>query len=171
MRFAYLLYFLAFAIAAAGQTPTAATATRDLAFSPVGLAFTETAQINVVNTATNPASGTAASCSGTISFNNSTGASVETPVKFTVTSGEIYSATLTAGKLGVVNGSRSEFIGSVQLTLTPKVPCTLTISLETFDATTGVTHLYLTNPAGGPTAVIFSGGNGPLTPFSEVPRL
>jgi hypothetical protein len=171
MRFAYLFSFLAFAISGWAQTPTPATATRELAFSPVGLAFTETAQINVANTAANPTNGTAASCSGTISFNSADGAAVGTPVKFTVTSGQIYSAELTAAALAVKNGSRSEFIGSVQLTLTPRVPCTLSISLETSDAATGVTHVYLTSPAGGPVAVIFSGGNGPLTRFSEVPRL
>jgi hypothetical protein len=168
MRFTYLFCFLTFAATSWAQP--SAPATRDLAFPPVGLAFTESAQINVANTASNPTSGTAASCSGTISFNTATGAAAETPVKFTVTSGEIYSATLTAAKLGVVNGSRSEFIGSVQLALTPKTPCTLAISLETFDATTGVTHVYLTSPAGGPVAVIFS-SPGAQGHFSEVPRL
>lgn len=167
MRFVYVVCFLAFGVSIQAQTPTPATATRDLVFPPVGLAFTETAQINVANTAT----GTGASCSGTISFNNAAGTSVETPVKFTVTAGQIFSAPLTAAKLGVVNGSRSEFTGSVQLTLAPKTPCTLSMSLETFDATTGVTHIYLTSPAGGPVSVIFSGGGGSLSRFSEVPRL
>jgi hypothetical protein len=163
MKLFYLSCFVTLAVSA--QTPDAATASRNLAFPPVGLAFSETAQINVANTAANPANGTAASCTGTISFNTATGASAETPVKFTVTAGQISSATLTAAKLGVVNGQRAEFIGSVQLTLTPKTPCTLSISLETFDSTTGATHVYLQSPAGGPVGVAFPGG------FSDVPRL
>jgi hypothetical protein len=171
MRFTYLTCFLSLAVSGWAQTAVPVTATRDLAFSPVGLAFSETAQINVANTAVNPASGTAASCTGTISFSNAAGAAAETPVKFTVSAGEIYSTTLTAAKLGVVNGSRAEFVGSVQLTLTPKTPCSLTISLETFDTTSGVTHVYLTGPASAPTAVFFSGANPPMVRFSEVPQL
>jgi hypothetical protein len=152
MRFKYLFCFLSVALVGwAQQGP--ATVTRDLAFPPVGLAFSETAQINVVNTATNLSNGTAASCTGTISFNTSTGAAAETPVKFTVTAGQIFSAELTAAKLGVTNGSRAEFIGSVQVTPTAKTPCSLTISLETFDSVTGVTHLYLANPVATLTAI------------------
>jgi hypothetical protein len=168
MKLFYLSCFVTLAVSA--QTPTATTASRDLAFPPVGLAFSETAQINVANTAANPTTGTAASCTGTISFNTATGAAAETPVKFTVTAGQIYSAQLTAAKLGVVNGQRAEFIGSVQLTLTPKTPCTLSISLETFDSTTGATHVYLQSPAGGPVAVMFPGGAS-FGRFSDVPRL
>ncbi len=157
MRFTYVFCFLSFAAAGWAQQGSTAV-TRDSAFPPVGLAFSETAQINVANTAANPSSGTAASCTGTISFNTSTGAAAETPVKFTVTAGQIFSTELTAAKLGVTNGSRAEFIGSVQLTLTPKAPCSLTISLETFDSVSGATHVYLTNPAAGP--ALFSANTG-----------
>ena len=167
MRFSYLLCFVASAVGLHAQTAT--TATRSLAFPPVGLAFSETAQINVANTATNPATGTAASCTGTISFNTATGAAAETPVKFTVTAGQIFSTELTAAKLGVVNGQRSEFIASVQVALTPRTPCTLSISLETFDSTTGVTHIYLQSPAGAPVSVVYPGGA--FGRFSEVPQL
>jgi hypothetical protein len=169
MRFLYLACFVMVGVTAHAQT--AVIAARDLVFPPVGLAFTETAQINVANTAANPATGTAASCTGTISFNSATGASAQTAVKFTVTAGQISSAELTAAKLGVINGQRSEFIGSVQLTLTPKTPCTLSISLETFDSTTGVTHVYLQSPAGGPVTVLYPGGSTGLGRFSDVPRL
>ncbi len=169
MRFLYLACFVLFAMTSWAQTAT--TATRDLVFPPVGLASSETAQINVANTAANPTTGTAASCTGTISFNTATGASAQPPVKFTVTAGQIYSAELTAAKLGVVSNQRSEFIGSVQLTLTPKTPCTLSISLETFDSTSGATHVYLQSPAGGPVTVIFPGGSTGLSRFSDVPRL
>jgi hypothetical protein len=170
MRLIYLICFLSFTSSCWAQPASVppTTATRDVVFSPVGLAFTETAQINVANTAANPANGTASSCSGTISFNTATGAAAQTPVKFTVTSGQIFSAPLTAAKLGVVNGSRSEFIGSVQWALLPPpvpppppapapptAPCNLSVSLETFDSVTGVTHVYLSNPSNGPVAVVF----------------
>jgi len=169
MRFVYLTCFVGLGMTAQAQTPVSAT--RDLVFPPVGLAFTETAQINVANTSANPTTGTVASCTGTISFNTATGAAAETPVKFTVTAGQIFSAELTAAKLGVVNGQRSEFIGSVQVTLTPKTPCTLSISLETFDSTSGATHVYLQSPAGGPVTVMYPGGSTALGRFSDVPRL
>ena len=43
-------------------------------FGPIGLASSETAQINVVNTAAASSSGTAASCTGSVSFVNASGA-------------------------------------------------------------------------------------------------
>jgi len=56
-----------------GQTTTTTTATRTITLPPAGLGSTETAEINIVNVATNSSSGTAASCSGTISFLNPAG--------------------------------------------------------------------------------------------------
>ena len=163
MRLHYLICLLILAIGARAQSPSQpATFTRTTVFPPVGLAFSETARVNVANNAANPKSGNAASCSGTISFNNASGAAVGSPNKFTVTSGQISSANLTAAELGVDNGSRSEFIASVQLTLAPQTPCNLTISLETFDSTSAVTHLYLAGGSvGAPSTVepVLGGGN------------
>lgn len=62
---------------------------------------------------------------------------------------------------------RGEFVASVQLThSTPApAPCSLVFSLETFDTSTGVTHVYLGNSAtgtalaGNPIAVHTLGAN------------
>src|SRR5260370_40320163 len=70
------------------------TNTRDFNLPPVGLGATETAEINVVNFAANAPDGTAASCTGSISFLNASGATIGSATPFTVTSGQIFSAHL-----------------------------------------------------------------------------
>jgi hypothetical protein len=133
------------AAVAAAQTTTSGTLTRQTTTPPVGLASSETAQINVVNVATASSSGSAVSCTGTISFLNSSGTVIGTATPFTVTNGQIFSATLPFSDVGV-SATRAEIRGEVTVTETSgasHVPCALTSSLETYDATTGVTHLYL----------------------------
>lgn len=149
---------------AQGSTGTS-TITRDYSFPPVGLASTETAQVNVVNiaTASTAAGATAPSCTGTITFTDAMGNIVGNsgkPTSFTTTGSVVSSTQLTSTELGVTSG-RSEFVASVQLTTTlpSKAPCSLIFSLETFDAT-GVTHVYLGNsatstPALSPTPIAF----------------
>jgi hypothetical protein len=131
-----------------------AVLTRAYVFPPAGLASTETAQVNVVNTAPVPVITTtttpAPSCSGTISFLNGSGAAIGTPVKFSVSAGQIFSAKLPYGSAGVTGGVRTELRGEVQLTPTVSAtpvafaPCSLAYSFETFDTTTGVTHVFIT---------------------------
>jgi len=124
---------------------TSSTVTRSFDFPPVGLASSETAQVNVVNTASASSSGTAASCTGSISFVNSTGATIGTATSFTVGSGQISSVSLPFTKTAATGG-RTEVRGVVSLTITSgsTAPCALTTSFETYDTTTGVTHVYLT---------------------------
>ena len=136
------------------QTSTT-TGTRTIALPPAGLGSTETARINVVNVATESSSGTAASCTGTISFLNASGTAIGSPATFTVTSGQIASGSLAFSSSGL-SGIRGEIRGEIQLTLTSGVPCALAFSFETFDSTTGATHIFLANP-GGPGF----GGGGP----------
>src|SRR5579863_6223267 len=94
-RFHKLLTAAAFTAAAAlSQTTTSGTVTETSNTAPVGLASSETAQINVINTATASSSGTAASCTGTISFLNASGKAIGTATPFTVASGVIASASL-----------------------------------------------------------------------------
>ena len=137
------------------QTTPAGTVTRTFNFAPVGLAATETAQINVVNRAATSSGGTAASCTGNISFFNSGGTAIGTATPFTVSTGQISSASLPFTKVGATT-TRVEIRGQIQLTLstTAQTPCSLEYSLETYDTTTGVTHLYQSNApgltAGGP---------------------
>lgn len=134
----------------------ASTSTRGFDFAPVGLAPTETVQINVVNVASNSSSGTAASCSGTISFLDATGSTIGTATAFTVTSGQVFSASLPHSSTGA--SGRSVIRGLVELTVSSssQAPCALESSLETFDTTSGVTHLMLAGPGFG------VGGPGPF---------
>jgi hypothetical protein len=121
------------------------TITRQTEFPPVGLAATETAQINVINTASNSQS-TPASCSGTFAFANTSGATIGTAANFTVTSGQIASFALPFLKTGAI-GTRTELIGKVTLTRASNsaAPCSLVISYETYDTSSGVTHVYLSS--------------------------
>jgi len=141
------------AASAAAQGPVAVTPplsfTWNYSFPPIGLAGTETLQVNVANTSTQLLTSTTAtaSCTGTISFANASGMAIGTPVPFTVGSGQIYSAPLLFSKTGYSN--RGEILASVQqnVQLSLSSPCSLTISLEIFDASTGVIHAFLTSPA------------------------
>jgi hypothetical protein len=128
---------------------TTTSATRSFDYPPVGLAGSETMQINVLNSATASSTGTAVSCTGTISFTSATGAALGTATSFTVTSGEIFSATLPFAK-SAATGTRTEVVGVVSVTTASGTPCGLRTSLETFDTATGVTHVYLAGLGGGP---------------------
>jgi hypothetical protein len=136
---------------------TSTSGTRTINLPPAGLGSTETARINVVNVASESSSGTAASCTGSISFLNSSGTAIGSPATFTVTSGQISSASLPFASASLA-GIRGEIRGEIQLTLTSGVPCALTFSFETFDSTTGATHIFLANPGGGGPGF---GGGGP----------
>ncbi len=149
-----LLQFLSAALIAAtaaiAQTTTTGTLTQSTDTPPVGLASSETLQINVVNTASNSSNGTAASCTGTVSFLNATGAAIGSPTSFTVASGAIASVSLPFGKTGAT-GTRTEIRAVIARTFTPGAtpaaapPCSLQATLETYDTSTGVTHVYLPN--------------------------
>ncbi|HML16370.1 MAG TPA: hypothetical protein VK419_05065 [Bryobacteraceae bacterium] len=155
-----LLTSALFTCAFGQEATTPVVIMRNYSFPPVGLANTETAQVNVVNTATaSPAAGAAApACSGTITFTNASGATVDT-VNFTTTGSNIFSTDLSFGKLAS-SGNRAEFIANVELNTTPgsMVPCSAAFSLETFD-TSGVTgtHVYLSSSA--------AAAQGPILPL------
>jgi len=137
-----------FASSAFAQTTTT-SGTRSFDYPPAGLAASETMQINVLSSATASSSGTAASCTGTISFTSAAGAALGTAASFTVSSGEIFSAALPFAKTAAT-GTRTEVVGVVSITTTAGTPCGLRTSLETFDTETGVTHVYLAGPGSGP---------------------
>src|SRR5271168_2480969 len=101
---------------------TSTTGTRTINLPPAGLGSTETARINVVNVATDSSTGTAASCTGSISFLNSAGTAIGSATSFTVTSGQISSASLPFSSAGV-SGIRGEIRGEIQLTIASGVPC------------------------------------------------
>ncbi len=146
-RFQKFLAFAAFTAAAAlSQTTTSGTVTETSNTAPVGLASSETAQVNLLNAASASSNGTAASCTGTVSFLNASGTAIGTATPFTIASGVITSVSLPFGKAGVT-GTRTEIRAVITrtVTLNSGVPCALQATLETYDTATGVTHLYLSN--------------------------
>jgi hypothetical protein len=136
------------AVSAIAQTTTA-TITRTLTFAPIGLASSETAQVNLVNLASNPTNGNAASCAGSVSFLNTSGSAIGSATPFTITSGQIasvklpYSSTAASGRTVV-----RAVVAQTFATGSSAAPCALATSLETYDTSTGVTHAYVVGPQG-----------------------
>ena len=133
------------ALAASQTTTTTTTETVTLNTPPVGLASSETAQINLVNTASNE--WFAASCTGTVTFLNSSGTVIGSATPFTVASGIIQSVSLPFAKSGGT-GTRTEIRATISQTITDQPLCNLQVTLETYDTSTGVTHVFLANRAG-----------------------
>jgi hypothetical protein len=131
MPFERFVMTLLLATGAMAQT-TGAPIARQTNFPPVGLASSETAQVNVVNLAA------AASCKGSISFFNASGAAIGSAAPFTIATGQIFSASLPFSAAGA-SGARAVIRGLVTLT---DATCAVASSLETFDTTTGVTHVF-----------------------------
>lgn len=128
----------------AQTTTTSSTLTRQTSTPPIGLGSTETAQINVTNLATASSSGTAASCTGSVSFVNAGGTTIGSATNFTVASGQTSSVSLPFNKAGA-SGTRTEIRGIVTRTQTTgsgAAPCSLSSSLEIYDTSTGATHAY-----------------------------
>jgi|SRR5450432_3317645 hypothetical protein len=144
-------FFLAAALAVsafAQGTTTTRTVTQTFLFPPVGLGSTETAQVNIVNIAAATSGGTAASCTGSVSFANAAGAVIGKATPFTVGTGQIASVSLPFATSGFA-GTRGEFVATMTRTVTrpSTVPCSLVFSLETFATATGETHILLNNSA------------------------
>jgi len=153
-------------------TTTPASVTRDYLFPPVGLGSSETASITVVNTATVPSPGAtsttpapAPSCTGTISFSSASGV-IGTPVSFTVGSEQFKTVTLPFASTGLT-GKRGEIQGTVSLTISTSTdtPCSLMFSLETYDSTTGATHVVLSSSLA---SLRFVGPGGPIGPILPI---
>ncbi len=157
MRNFRLFLALTFVAGAIAQTADAQIIfTRTFSFSPVGLASSETLQVNVANTATGAPNGMAASCTGNISFFNAAGTAIGTATPFSVAAGVTQSVPLTFAKSGL-SGTRGEVRAVIQNTSgvgRNAPPCTLESSLETFDSTLGVTHVYLSGGVSQSTSAI-----------------
>ncbi len=160
--------FLIAAVTAAGQTTPAAPQTSTTTLPPVGLASTETVQVNVSNTSpvlpsTNSAAAPTA-CSGSIAFLDSNGNSIGAPTEFKIGSGQTLSAKLPYASAAASGAARivvrPEILVTLNITTTPPpvtngtaVPvlplllpsCFLTSSVEIYDTATGVTHAFYAN--------------------------
>jgi hypothetical protein len=143
------------ALSALAQTTTSTfNSTRDLGLT--GLSATETAQIFVVNTASASSAGTAASCAGLLSFTNAAGTVIGTAVTSTLGTGQSATAALPYAQAG--QSGRAEIRAQITVTRTSgsNPPCQLRTLFETFDSTTGATHVHVD---GGP-EVLAGGGFG-----------
>ena len=158
----FLTVSMAAAIPAAFGQSLTATSTRTYRFQPIGLGATETAQLNVHNTApwglgphilrqrarvhsgTIPAPGTTPlSCTGSVTFPGGSGAVIGAATPFTLTAGQVFSAKLpfaTSGGTGV----RTIIVSEVSSKFTSGTPCSLAVSLETYDTSSGATHVEVT---------------------------
>jgi hypothetical protein len=134
-------------------------AIRTVKLAVVGLASSETAQVNVVNLATSvaavvtggslPAGGVTATCTGGITFYNTNGNSI-TSATFTIGSGQIFSAPLPYSYF-VPGDPPPTGIGRTAVWATVTInepdsstaPCQLGSNIETFDTATGVTHVHV----------------------------
>jgi hypothetical protein len=151
-------------------TPVTTTGTRVYLFPPIGLGSSETASITVVNTdasssvvSPGAASATlpsAPSCTGTISFSNANGA-IGTPASFMVGAEGFQTVTLPFASAGLT-GNRGEIQGKVSLAVSSAAPCSMQLSLETYDSTTFATHAVLSNPQ-----AILTGGPPIFVPFQR----
>ncbi len=157
-RFLIVLTLGLSGISAVMAQPSAPTpAARQSSFPPVGLAFSETMQVNLSNQAANPTSGTAASCTGTVTFLDSSGKEIsKSGGTFTVPAGATQSISLLGTAVDSSVGSRAEIRAEISLTVTRGTPCSLVQSLETFDSSTGATHVYITGSIASTVASIFS---------------
>ncbi len=144
----YVLLAAVTALTAASALADPPTGTRTATFPPVGLASSETAQVNLVNLASNPSSSSsnaAASCTGSVTFLDATGAAIGKATTFTVASGQIVSVKLPFSATAA--SGRTEFRASVALNVGEgAAACDLQSSLETYDSGTGVTHVFLSGP-------------------------
>ena len=145
---------------------TSQSYTRTWLFPAVAIAPTESVSITVMNIAAAAQNGTKASCTGTISFNDGTGKAIVVPASKgyagTPTTFTNLGAEQTA--VGVLQNApsnpnpRTVVEGQVQLTLTPYgPPCSMLLTLEVYDTTTGVSHTIVTTavekaPIGFPVA-------------------
>ena len=126
-------------VAGYGQTTT----TRNINLPGFGLAATETARVSLTNLAANATNGTAAACNGSVQFVNAAGANIGTASTFSIAAGVTTSVSLPFGSSGAT-GTRAQIRPVVAVTRVSnaQTPCSLSIVVESFDTSSGVTHVY-----------------------------
>jgi hypothetical protein len=118
-------------------------------FPSVGLGSTKTLQINIANLASNPTAGSPASCAASVELINASGAAIGSASSLTATPGQTTSVKLTSTQAST--GVRGEVRVAITLTITSGVACSAVYSLETYDSSSGATHVYQT--ANGPVSL------------------
>lgn len=135
----------------------AQNATNTIIFPPFTLSSTETAGLNIMSAAAEfPGWTLVGTCQAVVSFYRADGSVAGEPTTFTLqTKTQVFSALLPWASAGL---DTSPAVVSAQVVLTnlpvafstgtpPLPPCTLALSLETFDSVTGVTHLVIPGKA------------------------
>jgi len=146
-------------LAAAGLTAAygqeAVSSTHSISLPPAGIGSTETMQVTVTNLAAN-GNNTNASCTGSISFLNSNGATIGTATTYTAAAGQSVDVKLAFAN-AAASGTRVDVRAVIAATQTSGTPCVLAYSLSTYDTSSGVTHLYLASApsAEGPVVISF----------------
>ncbi len=147
-------------LAAVGMTAAfgqeAVTSTHTISLPPAGIGSTETMQVTVTNLAAN-GSNTTASCTGSVSFLNSNGATIGTATTYTATAGQSVDVKLPFAS-AASSGSRVDVRPVIASTQTSGAPCVLAYSLQTYDTSSGVTHLYLASATSSEGPVVISFG-------------
>jgi hypothetical protein len=139
-----LIAVMGMSVALADSTSSAAL-TPTINLPPVGLGSTETLEVNVANLASNSSSGTAASCTGSVTFLNASGTAIGSAQAFTVTAAQTSPIRLPFSSTGGT-GSRTTVRAVVSLTVpttTPRPPCSLDVSLAFFDTSSGATNAII----------------------------
>jgi hypothetical protein len=134
------------ALAASAFAQTTVTRTTDYTFPVVGLGSTETIGVNLINLAANSSTGTVSSCTGSVTFYNAAGTAIGSASNFSLAANAAASVNLPFSSSGI-GGSRGLIRTVVASTTTSNIPCSLSYSLNTFDTSSGVTHLFLIGPA------------------------
>ena len=127
--------------------------TRSANFGPLGVGSTETLQITVLNTASNilplasqiPVPGP---CAGSVSLFDASGKQIGSAASFSVAAGDMQSLKFGFGQLAT-SGSRVELRGTISITPSSPAFCPLSYAVETFDTSSGSTHLYFTGVVSG----------------------
>jgi hypothetical protein len=108
--------------------------------------------------ATATAGGTAASCTGSVSFLLSSGALIGTATTYTLASNQLKSVSLAFSSVSA-SAARVEIrpVVTQMGTIPSEAPCQLLVSIETYDTTTGVTHVYLNTTSGASSLPVVAG--------------
>lgn len=137
------------------------TYTQSYLFPAISLGTTETARISIVNIAPASKNGMQASCSGSILFTNLTGTQVGPAIPFkNVGTRQIFVGELPgASPSGPPSPTASNIPGAIQgevdvtINKAAYTPCSLLLTLETYDTSTGAAHAVLTVAVAAPEAV------------------
>lgn len=158
MSIRYIAFFAMVLTGSAVAQTTTITRTTTYTFPLVGLANSEGVEVNLINLASNLSNGTAASCTGSVTFMNAAaGTVISGATNFTLAANAVASITPSVAGNVVYAGNRALLRVVLETTTTnPGVPCSLASTLTTFDSATGATHVLLvgTNPVTATTLTI-----------------